>query len=104
MSSLLNFLKAVVRFTQVWGKLLVVVVPAILAFIYSPFFRQFFLGVAVGALALFAIQYSNLFPSLNPSTDCFNPQIEAGGPVCKIWKPTDPNDPRDMYGHWENCP
>jgi hypothetical protein len=93
-----SFISAVVRFVRVWGKLAVVVVPAIAGFLWSPFFRTFFLGIAVGAGLLFAVQYSELFGAA--IKECFNPTVDPNGPVCRQWVSTD----KDRgYGYWKPC-
>lgn len=92
-----------VKFLRVWGKLLLVVGPAIAGFLWSPVFRTFFLGIAVGAGLQFAVQYSEVFTSLPEPNYCVNPNHVPGGPKKQCWMPSDPNDPRDIYGHYEAC-
>jgi hypothetical protein len=98
MFGLLSWIPRVLKFFRVWGKLLIVVGPAIAGFIWSPFFRTFFLGIAVGASLLFALQYSEFFTA--PIRDCFNPKVDPNGASCKQWVSTD----KDRgYGYWKTC-
>lgn len=99
MSSIISSINAVVKFVQVWGKLLLVVGSGVAGFLYSPMFRQVFLGVAIGAVALFTLEYTNLFPPPQ-SQYCISPKADPNGPKCMTWVSTD--DQRG-YGYWTVC-
>ena len=56
---ILQYIPAIFKFIRVFGTMLLVVGAGIAGFIYSPFFRSFFLGIAVGAAVLFGLEYSS---------------------------------------------
>lgn len=98
-SGIFKAIEAVLKFVRVWGKLAVVVGPALAAVWYSPWFKQFFLGIAVGAGLLFSLQYTEIFAP--PETKyCISPTVDPNGPKCMKWNSTD--DQRG-YGYWSVC-
>jgi hypothetical protein len=99
MFGLLDKLKALVHLVKVFGKLAVVVGPALAAFVYSPIFRQVFLGIAVGAAVMFGVLYADLFPPPQ-SSYCISPKADPNGPKCMKWVST---DDRRGYGYWRVC-
>jgi hypothetical protein len=101
---ILNMVKAVFRFLEIFGKLILVVGIGIAGLLYSPWFKSAFLGFALGALTLFGLEYTHLFEKTTTDAHyCINPNTVPGGPKKQCWIASDPNDPREMYGHWEAC-
>ena len=98
---LLSYIPAIFKFIRVFGTALIVIGAGLAGFIYSPFFRSFFLGIAVGAAVLFGLEYSNFtfLPKTNTET-CFNPKIDPNGPKCQIWVST---DDQKGYGYFKPC-
>lgn len=101
-SGIFQAIEAAVKFVRVWGKLLAVAGPALAAVWYSPWFKQFFLGIAVGAAVMFSVQYTEIFSTPKDTPLCINPDSVPGGPVKRCWHRADPSDPRDI-GFWGDC-
>lgn len=98
---ILSYLTAAVRFIRVFFNLILVAGLGIAGFIYSPFFRSFFLGIAVGASVLFGLNYSSFHFLDKPSeTACVHPKIDPNGPRCQTWVSTDDDK---GYGYWKPC-
>lgn len=99
---LLSYIPAIFKFIRVFGTMLLVVGAGLAGFLYSPFFRTFFLGTAVGAALLFGLEYSSFsfFPKQADPAVCVHPKIDPNGPKCQMWVSTD--DVRG-YGYFKAC-
>jgi hypothetical protein len=76
----------------------------VLGFMWSPVFKSFFLGIAVGACALAAvnldiINFNKMLAPEKPQV-CINPTTtDPNGPVARCFHKTDERG----YGYWGAC-
>jgi hypothetical protein len=76
----------------------------VLGFMWSPLFKEVFLGIAIGAIALAVvnldiINFSHMLAKPAPQY-CINPSVDPNGPVQRCWHKTDDRG----YGYWGACP
>jgi hypothetical protein len=88
-----------IRLLKIFGAAAVVVGGGIAGVIWSPFFRTFFLGVAVGGALLFGLEFSSVFSHKTEPQICINPKVDPNGPVKRCWHSTDSRG----FGFWGEC-
>ena len=90
---------AALHWLAYWGAFIGVVGFGVLGFLYSPLFKSAFAGLALGAIALTALQYGFVqFRQKEPQI-CIHPPTDPNGPVCQRWHATDDRG----FGFWEPC-
>lgn len=97
-----GFVRALFKFIEVFGKLAIVLAIGVAGALYSPICRGVFIGIVLGALGLFGLEYNHIFEKTTQNY-CINPNTVPGGPKKQCFIASDPTDPREMYGHWEAC-
>lgn len=91
---------ALLHWLAYWGAFIAVVGFGVLGFLYSPWFKTAFAGIAVGAVALTMGQYGLIsFRQKEPSI-CQNPAADPAGPIKRCWHSTDDSQ---RYGYWGDC-
>lgn len=101
----MSWLSWIPGFTALWDWLLfwmdfgIVVGIGVLGFIYSPLFKQVFLGVAIGAIALTGLQRGLVSFAQKAPAVCMHPNSDPNGPNCQRWHSTDDRG----FGFWEPC-
>lgn len=76
----------------------------VLGFMWSPVFKSFFLGIAVGAVGLGVVNldivnFNTMLAKPQPQY-CINPSADPNGPAKQCWHKTDDRG----FGYWDsNC-